>query len=184
MRYSLEAVSLVYTLKNNGTKIVKSGMKQLSDLKSDAFELFFTDISKSEQEISAFNHYKNLKKTLKERKNFASSNLGASILRNSKGVKSSKAILTSSNEQYMHIENCNNKGKESVVIILSDFVQVDTIMVSNREDFSAELFEVTFYGSVESPTNDAWFKIGSISPEQSQLEGHHGIHILEIKEQE
>ena len=37
-------------------------------------------------------------------------------------------------------------------------------MVSNQEDFSAELNDVTFYGSVESPTNNAWFKIGSISP--------------------
>lgn len=64
----------------------------------------------------------------------------------------------------MHIENCNNRRSESVIIILSDFVQVDTILLSNREDFSADLSEVTFYGSVDSPTNDAWFKIGSIYP--------------------
>ena len=39
---------------------------------------------------------------------------------------------------------------------------------------------MTFYGSVEPPQNDAWIKIGSISPEQSCLEGHNGISILEI----
>ena len=128
------------------------------------FELFFNFGAKSESEIAACNHYKNLRKALKDRKNFASSNNGASILRNSAGAKASKAILTNSNESYMHIENCNNRRSESVIIILSDFVQVDTILLSNREDFSADLSEVTFYGSVDSPTNDAWFKIGSISP--------------------
>ena len=43
---------------------------------------------------------------------------------------------------------------------------------------------MTFYGSVEPPHNDAWLKIGSISPEQSALEGHEDIHILEIGKNE
>ena len=56
--------------------------------------------------------------------------------------------------------------------------------MSNQEDFSSELSDVTFYGSVEPPSNDVWFKIGSISPKQSELEGHHGIHILEVQDEQ
>ena len=84
--------------------------------------LLFDFGTQSEEKIVALNHYKNLNKALKDRKNFASSNNGASILRSSAGVKSSKAILTNSNDAYMHIENCNNYRSEEVIIILSDDV--------------------------------------------------------------
>ena len=84
--------------------------------------LFFDFGTQNEEKLVALNHYKNLNRALKDRKNFASSNNGASILRSSPGVKSSKAILTSSNDAYMHIENCNSYKTEEVIIILSDDV--------------------------------------------------------------
>jgi len=78
------------------------------------------------------------------------------------------------------MNECNSKRKNELVVSLSDDVQIDTILVSNQEDFSASLAEITFYGSVEPPDKNQWTRLGSIIPEQSVMEGHDGIHILEI----
>ena len=93
-----------------------------NDLTNSMFDALLNSGLESEEKVIALNHYKNLKQALKDRKNFANSNNGASILRNSAGVKASKAILTSSTESYMHIENCNNQRSEDLIIILSDDV--------------------------------------------------------------
>jgi len=72
-----------------------------------------------------------VKKELKNRKNFAGSNNGASILRASAGIKAKNAILSNSDEQYLILTDCNNHRSESLVINLSDDVRIDTIIVSN-----------------------------------------------------
>ena len=86
-------------------------------------------------------------------------------MRVSNGIMAKNAILSSNSEQYLTLSECNNHRTHELVINLSDDVQIDTILVSNQEDFSAQLNNVTFYGSVEPPQNDVWIKLGSISPE-------------------
>ena len=120
--YSFRAIALINTMLDAGRRVMNSGLEQSTKLKNDVISSFFDFGTQSEEKIVALNHYKNLNRALKDRKNFASSNNGASILRSSAGVKSSKAILTNSNDAYMHIENCNNHRAEEVIIILSDDV--------------------------------------------------------------
>ena len=120
--YSFRAIALINTMLDAGRRVMNSGLEQSTKLNSNVISLFFDFGNQTEEKIVALNHYKNLNRALKDRKNFASSNNGASILRSSAGVKSSKAILTNSNDAYMHIENCNSHRAEEVIIILSDDV--------------------------------------------------------------
>ena len=106
-----------------------------------------------------------MKKELKNRKNFAGSNNGASVLSASRDIKAKNAILSNSEEQYLILTECNSKRKNELIVSLSDDVQIDTIMVSSQEDFSASLAAITFYGSVEPPSTNQWTKLGSIVPE-------------------
>ena len=122
MNYTVKAITLAHTMLETGRRFVNSGIEQSTKLKVSMFDVLFNSGLESEEKVIALNHYRNLKQALKDRKNFASSNNGASILRNSAGVKASKAILTSSTEAYMHIENCNNRRSEDLIIILSDDV--------------------------------------------------------------
>jgi hypothetical protein len=43
---------------------------------------------------------------------------------------------------------------EYVVINLSDDVEIDTIMISNNEDFSANLEDILIYGASDFPPSD------------------------------
>ena len=52
------------------------------------------------------------------------------------------------------------------MVSLSDDVQVDSILVSNLEDFSASFQSLAFYGSIDYPPSEAWTKLGSIEPQR------------------
>ena len=68
------------------------------------------------------------------------------------------------------------------MINLSDDVEVDTIMVSNNEDFSANLEEIKFHGASDFPPPDNnWIKIGSIKPAQSTGSG---VYLLDLSKQD
>ena len=63
----------------------------------------------------------------------------------------------------------NKESSNSLVIHLSEDVTVETIMVSNHEEFSANLGEIQFYGSSEyPPVNGKWLNLTSIFPEKGQ----------------
>ena len=73
----------------------------------------------------------------KSMKNFADSNSGASVLSASKGVINKKSILESNPDSYLIIPGCHSDREDFVIINLADDVRIETIIVSNREDFSA-----------------------------------------------
>lgn len=53
---------------------------------------------------------------------------------------------------------------------------IDSILTSNKEDFSANLAEIKFFGSDDyPPKNDKWVNLHSIYPQESE-----NIHHLEI----
>ena len=85
-------------------------------------------------------------KLLKQRKNYAQREHGATIL-DEKGTKNSKSILSKSRDEYLIMDHCNSEVNNSLVIHLSEDVTVDSILTSNHEDFSVNLAEIQFYGS-------------------------------------
>jgi hypothetical protein len=95
--------------------------------------------------------------TKNSKQNFAESSAGANILYASKGIVNKKAILDSSNEVYLILPDCGatfglpQEELPNVIINLSDDVVVESIEVSNHEDFSASLSEITVYGSIDYP---------------------------------
>lgn len=105
------------------------------------------------------------KKTAKQ--NFAESSAGASILFASKGIVNKKAILDASNEVYLILPNCGtssystNEDLPNVIINLSDDVVIESIEVSNHEDFSASLQEISVYGSIDYPATK-WTHLGTV----------------------
>ena len=104
--------------------------------------------------------------SLKQRKNFASSSSGANVLTSSKGIYNSKAVLSSNTESYLTVSECNSRRMEKLVINLSDDVLIDTILVSNHEDFSSPLGHIKFYGSIDfPPKDDEWSFLGTLRPE-------------------
>ena len=105
-------------------------------------------------------------KSLKNRKNFASGSSGANVLTDTEGIVNRGAILKSDPSVYMTIGECKSDSTETVIINLSDDVQIDSILVSNSEDFSAQLGEIAFYGSIDfPPKDDKWMYLGTIFPE-------------------
>lgn len=81
------------------------------------------------------------------------------------------AILDPSNENYMVLPTCDSEHEDFVIIHLSEEVQVGTILVSNHEDFSANLDQITFFGSIDyPPPNDHWVSLGSIRPNRLSRE--------------
>lgn len=55
---------------------------------------------------------------------------------------------------------------ETLVINLSDDLLIDTILVSNHEDFSSPLGHIAFYGSIDfPPKDDEWKLLGTLTPE-------------------
>ena len=90
-------------------------------------------------------------KSLKDRKNFASSSSGANVLKASQGVVNKGALLKSDDDAYSTLNECHNLRTYTMIINLSDDVQIDTILVTNHEDFSAQLGDMSFYGSIDYP---------------------------------
>ena len=76
-------------------------------------------------------------KSLKSRKNFSNASSGANVLIDTDGIINKSAILKADSTLYMTIGECDSFSTETIVINLSDDVQIDTILVSNSEDFSA-----------------------------------------------
>ena len=70
------------------------------------------------------------------RKNFASRESGATIAMKYKGVYNPKAILSNSKEEYLILPSCKESEEYELVINLSEDVAIDTILISNHEDFS------------------------------------------------
>ena len=60
---------------------------------------------------------------------------------------------------------------ETVVLNLSDDIYIDTIVISEMEDFSAKLSEIILYGSIDynGGTTETWTKLGSVYPEKSYI---------------
>ena len=79
---------------------------------------------------------------MKYRKNFASSSSGASVLRATPDIVNKSAILSSDDEKYLILRDCDATNPEEMVINLSDDVQIDSILVTNQEDFSDTLAQI------------------------------------------
>ena len=71
-----------------------------------------------------------------QRKNYAAANAGASILDKSKFITNPKSILTESPDDYMFVPACNFENEVYLIINLAEDVLIDSIEVSNLEDFS------------------------------------------------
>jgi hypothetical protein len=52
---------------------------------------------------------------------------------------------------------------------MSEDVTIDTIVVSNHEDFSDSLKEIELMGSIDYPP-EKWVKLGSLCPKIGQYE--------------
>ena len=63
----------------------------------------------------------------------------------------------------MILPECNGDNKYTLIINLSEYVSVDTIVMSNHEDFSDILAELEFQGSLDYPP-ESWLNLGSITP--------------------
>jgi hypothetical protein len=98
---------------------------------------------------------------IKYRKNYASKDSGATILYSSNGIKNPKAILSSTKDEYLIMPSCKKNDEHSLIINLSEDVVIETLMITNHEDFSDKLEEITLMGSIEFPT-DKWVNLGSI----------------------
>ena len=62
----------------------------------------------------------------------------------SKGVQNPKAILSNSKEEYLILPSCKENEEYTLIINLSEDVAIDTIVISNHEDFSDQLKEIEF----------------------------------------
>jgi len=79
-------------------------------------------------------------KELQTRKDFASRNSGATILKSDSGIRNAASILGKSNDEYLMIPNCGKEVPEHELIIhLAEDVAVEQILADNHEDFSANL---------------------------------------------
>ena len=140
--------------------LVKSFYNYLMEWSSYCLEIFIQYVKNF-----SFGSGPNLTKTSKQ--NFAESSAGANILFASKSIINKKAILDSSNEVYLILPDCGatyNLPQEelpNVIVNLSDDVVVESIEVSNHEDFSASLSEITVYGSIDYPPSK-WVQLGTI----------------------
>ena len=101
------------------------------------------------------------------RKNYADSSSGASILFASNTLINKKASLDNSNESYMSLPECAHPEHHSkdfdelpyVIINLSDDIVVDSIQVSNKEDFSRSFHQIYVEASIDYPPSK-WISLG------------------------
>jgi len=87
-------------------------------------------------------------------------------------------VLSSSTEEYLILPSCRDDQEYSLIINLSEDVAVDMIVISNHEDFSDTLREISFLGSIDYPP-DKWVPLGIIRP----LAGEH-LHQLNVELEE
>lgn len=99
------------------------------------------------------------KQLLNSRKNFASKDSGATVLCKSQGITNPKAILSPNQEEYLILPECKEDQQYTLIVNLSEDVAVDTIVVSNHEDFSDILSSIEFQGSIEYPP-EQWVQLG------------------------
>ena len=131
-------------------------------LKNEVADTIIENKSKSSKEQAK----KKFIQDLKTHKDFASNKSGATILINDKSIKNANSILSKSNDEYLMIPKCNSEMPEhSLIIHLSEEVTVEHILADNHEEFSANLEQITFYGSSDyPPKNNKWKLIGLINP--------------------
>lgn len=67
---------------------------------------------------------------------------------------------------------CNKDTTNSLTIHLSEDVTVDSIIFSNQEDFSANLYEIRFQGINEYPpeSENHWINLTSVYPNESDID--------------
>jgi len=72
---------------------------------------------------------------------------------------------------------CNSQTLNSITIHLSEDVTVDSIVLTNKEDFSANLKEIRLYGTNDYPpeNENMWINLSEIYPEYGDR-----IHLLEL----
>ena len=99
--------------------------------------------------------------SMKNRKNYASKDSGATILWKSDGIQNPKAILSANKEEYLILPKCLHDYQYSLIINLSEDVAIDTIVIGNHEDFSDPLSEISFFGSIDYPP-DSWMELGRL----------------------
>lgn len=106
--------------------------------------LLFERASNKSSTVSEQQHSP-LPANLRDRKNFASKDSGATILSKSgKGITNPKAILTANQEEYLILPDCKENSEYVLIVNLSEDVAVDTIVISNHEDFSDILSIMSF----------------------------------------
>jgi len=103
----------------------------------------------------------------------------------SDGIKNPKSLLSSSRDEYLIIPDCKNDSTNVVIITLSEDVVLDTILITNYEDFSDELQEIILTGSIEFPT-EKWVTLGNIYPSQAnkleiQIQNNRMIRYLKVQ---
>lgn len=106
---------------------------------------------------------------MSNRKNFASKDSGATILQKSAGVKNPKAILSANKDEYLILPSCKEDEKYSLIINMSEDVTIDTIVISNHEDFSDNLSEIELKGSIDYPP-EKWVRLGSVFPKLGEYD--------------
>ncbi len=93
-------------------------------------------------------------------------------------MKNPKSILSSSPEEYLILPSCNAEQEYSLIINLSEDVAVDTIVISNHEEFSDSLREISFLGSIDNPP-EKWVPLGSVFPQNGE---HHHLVNVELED--
>ena len=70
---------------------------------------------------------------------------------------------------------CRDEKEYTLIVNLSEDVVVDTIVISNHEDFSDTLSSIHFQGSIDYPPEQEWLDIGELVPSSSKNE-----HVLDV----
>lgn len=76
----------------------------------------------------------------------------------------------------MILPECKENQEYSLIVNLSEDVLVDTIVITNHEDFSDILSSMKFQGSIDYPPEQQWIEIGAIKPVVGQHE-----HVLNVE---
>ncbi|KAK0099682.1 hypothetical protein ONS96_008179 [Cadophora gregata f. sp. sojae] len=106
-------------------------------------------------------------KTCKERANYASFDVGATVLRTHSGAKNNKAILIENKDTYM-LSECTVENK-FVIIELSEDIWIDTVVLANYEFFSSMIRTFRVSVSDRYPVKiDKWKDIGTYEARNSR----------------
>lgn len=113
---------------------------------------------------------------LRDRKNFASKDSGSTIIWRSEGITNPKSILSANKEEYLILPDCKEHKEYALIVNLSEDVLVDTIVITNNEDFSDVLGSIHFEGSIDYPPEHQWIDVGELRPAVNQHE-----HVLNVE---